>query len=63
MQLNSMKIIYNAVNAVATGKLDPETEERVSKAIKAELLAIAAHLPAKALSELPAQSRQHIEWR
>ncbi len=48
MQPHSMKFIYSAVNAVASGKLDQETEERVSRAIEADLLAIAAHLPGKA---------------
>jgi hypothetical protein len=43
-----MKFVYSAVNAVASGKLDRETEERVSQAIEAELLVIATHLPVTA---------------
>jgi hypothetical protein len=59
MQPHSMKFIYSAVNAVASGKYDRETEERVSRAIEAELLAIAAHLPAKALWGLLPEHSQH----
>jgi hypothetical protein len=40
-----MKFVYSAVNAVASGKLDRETEERVLQAIEAELTVIATHLP------------------
>lgn len=45
MQPHSMKFVYSAVNAVASGKLDRETEERVLQAIEAELTVIATHLP------------------
>ena len=55
MQSQSMKFVYSAVNAVASGKFDRETEERVSQAIEAELLAIAAHLPAQPSMEIAAQ--------
>ena len=54
MQPHSMKFVYSAVNAVATGKLDRETEERVSKAIEAELLVIATHLPVESPVETAA---------
>jgi hypothetical protein len=48
MQPHSMKFVYSAVNTVASGKLNRETEECVSQTIEAELLAIAAHLSGKA---------------
>jgi len=41
---------------VASGKFDLETEERVSQAIEAELLAIAAHLPAESSMEIAART-------
>jgi len=52
MKLHSSKFVYNAINAVASGKLDRETEEGLSRAIEAELAAIAAHLPAEASMEI-----------
>ena len=55
MQPHSMKFVYNAVNAVASGKLDRETEELVSHAIEAELLAIATRLPAESSPEIAAR--------
>lgn len=61
MQPHSMKFIYSAVNSVASGKLDRETEGRVSQAIEAELMAIAAHLPGKALWGLLPEHSQHAE--
>jgi len=54
MQQHSIKFVYSAVNALASGKFDPETEERVSQAIKAELLALAAQLPAQAIMDIAA---------
>jgi hypothetical protein len=54
MQPHSMKFVYSAVNAVASGKLDRETEERVSQAIEAELTVIATHLPVKSPAETAA---------
>ena len=54
MTPHSMKFVYSAVNAVASGKLDRETEERVSQAIEAELAVIATHLPVESLVETAA---------
>ena len=54
MRPHSMKFVYSAVNAVASGKLDRETEERVSQAIKAELLAIGTQLSAESSLDIAA---------
>jgi len=54
MQPHSVKFVYCAVNAVASGKLDRETEERVSQAIEAELTVIATHLPVESPVETAA---------
>jgi hypothetical protein len=54
MHPHSIKFVYTAVNAVASGKLDRETEERVSQTIEAELLAIATDLPAESPMEIAA---------
>jgi len=45
---------------VASGKFDPETEERVSQAIETELLAITAPLPANTRMEIAAEHSQHV---
>ena len=55
MQPHSMKFVYSAVNALASGRFDVETEEGVSAAIEAELLAIAAALSAEAPMEIAAR--------
>lgn len=52
--LHPMNFVYSAVNAVASGKLDRETEERVSQAIQAELKAIGTRLPAESCLEVAA---------
>ena len=56
MQPHSMKFVYNALNAVASGKLDRETEELVSHAIEAEILAIATRLAADSSPEIAART-------
>ena len=40
----SMEFIYRAMNAIASGKHDPETEQCLSDAIEEELLAMNASL-------------------
>ena len=44
MNPNSIEFIYKAINAIASGKHDPETEQCLSDAIEEELLLINAHL-------------------
>jgi hypothetical protein len=44
MKSNSIEFIYEAMNALASGKHDPETEQSLSDAIEQELLAIKASL-------------------
>jgi hypothetical protein len=39
---NSFEFIYKAINAIASGKHDPETEQCLSDAIEEELFAINA---------------------
>jgi hypothetical protein len=40
MKTNSIQFIYQAMNAIASGKHDPETEQCLSDAVEQELLAI-----------------------
>ena len=44
MKRNSIEFIYQAMNAIASGKHDPETEQCLSDAIEEELLAMNASL-------------------
>jgi hypothetical protein len=44
MKTNSIQFIYEAMNAIASGKHDPETEQCLSDAVEQELLAINASL-------------------
>jgi hypothetical protein len=44
MKRNSIEFIYQAMNAIASGKHDPETEQCLSDAIEEELLAMNARL-------------------
>jgi hypothetical protein len=44
MPTNSIEFIYQAMNAIASGKHDPETQQCLSDAIEEELLAINASL-------------------
>ena len=44
MKPNSIEFIYKAMNAIASRKHDPETEQCISDAIEQELLAINASL-------------------
>jgi hypothetical protein len=44
MKRNSIEFIYQAMNAIASGKHDSETEQCLSDAIEEELLAINASL-------------------
>lgn len=44
MKPESMKFIYSAVNAIASGKNDALTEQRLADAIGQELIAIRSHL-------------------
>ena len=44
MKLNSIDFIYQAMNAIASGKHDPETEQCLSDAIEEELLVMNASL-------------------
>jgi len=44
MKRNSIEFIYQAMNAIASGKHDPETELCLSDAIEEELLAMNASL-------------------
>jgi hypothetical protein len=44
MKPNSIEFIYQAMNAIASGKHDPETEQCLSDAVEEELLAMNASL-------------------
>jgi len=44
MKPNSIEFIYQATNAVASGKHDPETEQRLSDAVAEELLVMKVSL-------------------
>jgi hypothetical protein len=44
MNPNSVEFIYRAMNAIASGKHTPETEQCLSDAIEEELLAMNASL-------------------
>lgn len=44
MKRNSIEFIYKAMNAIASGKHDPETEQCLSDAIREELLMMNARL-------------------
>jgi hypothetical protein len=44
MKPNSIEFIYQAMNAIASGKHDPEAEQCLSDAIEEELLVINASL-------------------
>jgi hypothetical protein len=44
MNPNSIEFIYRAMNAIASGKHDPETEQCLADAVDEELLAINASL-------------------
>ena len=44
MKTNSIQFIYQAMNAIASGKHDPETEQCLSDAVEQELLVINASL-------------------
>jgi hypothetical protein len=44
MKPNSIEFIYRAMNAIASGKHDSETEQCLSDAVEEELLAINASL-------------------
>jgi hypothetical protein len=44
MKPNSIQFIYQAMNAIASGKHDPETEQYLSDAVEEELLAMNANL-------------------
>jgi hypothetical protein len=44
MKTNSIQFIYQAMNAIASGKHDSETEQCLSDAVEQELLAINASL-------------------
>lgn len=44
MKRNSIEFIYKAMNAIASGKHDPETEQCLSDAIEEEILAINSRL-------------------
>ncbi len=46
MDSNSMEHIYGAINTIANGKLDHETEERVAQSIEQELLKLRARFTA-----------------
>jgi hypothetical protein len=44
MKPNSIEFIYQAMNAIASGKHDPEAEQCLSDAIEEELLVMNANL-------------------
>jgi hypothetical protein len=44
MKTNSIDFIYGAMNAIASGKHDPETEQCLAEAVEGELLEIKANL-------------------
>jgi hypothetical protein len=44
MKRNSIEFIYKAMNAIASGKHDPESEQCLADAIEEELLAMNASL-------------------
>ena len=54
MKRNSVKFIYQAMNAIASGKHDPETEQCLSDAIEEEILAINASLVVERWCEITA---------
>jgi hypothetical protein len=44
MKRNSIEFIYQAMNAIASGKHDPETQQCLSDAVEEELLSMNANL-------------------
>jgi uracil DNA glycosylase len=63
MNPNSIEFIYKAINAIASGKHNPETEQCLSDAIDEELLLINANLALERPHELivlPPQVEAHI---
>ncbi len=63
MKRNSIEFIYQAMNAIASGKHDPETEQCLSDAIEEELVAIQASLvlaSSRANTEYAAQAEAHV---
>jgi len=66
MNPNSIEFIYKAINAITSGKHDPETEQCLSDAIEEELLLINASLALEQRYELivlPPQVEAPIEAR
>ena len=63
MKRNSIEFIYQAMNAIASGKHDPETEQCLSDAIEEELLVMNASLVLERWREITAatpQAEAHI---
>jgi hypothetical protein len=62
MNPNSIEFIYKAINAIASGKHDPETEQCLSDAIEEELFVINANLALERheFMVLPPHGEAHI---
>jgi hypothetical protein len=63
MNPNSIEFIYKAMNAIASGKHSPETEQCLSEAVEEELLLINAKLALEgrdAFFVIPPQEEAHI---
>ena len=63
MNPNSIEFIYKAMNAIASGKVSPETEQCLSEAIEEELLLINANLALEGRDQLfllPVQEEAQI---
>jgi hypothetical protein len=63
MKLNSIDFIYSAMNALASGTHDPETEQTLADVIEEELLAIQASLAlasSRADTKYAAQAEAHV---
>ncbi|HEY5029838.1 MAG TPA: hypothetical protein VIK39_15630 [Candidatus Angelobacter sp.] len=63
MNPNSIEFIYKAINAIASGKHGPETEQCLSDAIAEELLVMNASLVLKGWPEISIptpQAEAHI---
>jgi hypothetical protein len=58
MKRNSIEFIYQAMNAIASGKHDRETEQCLSDAIEEELLAMNASLVLASWLEISAPAAQ-----
>ena len=52
MKSKSIEFIYQAMNAIASGKHDAETEQQLCEAVEEEILALNASLMVKGWAEI-----------